>query len=80
MPYPLYFLTVSLIFVAAGALFWVSARARPFTALLALDLLTALLWVYPAPGSFSSRIAIGLLSLPALVLTLRALARCRRRS
>lgn len=78
VPYLLFFTNCGLIFVAAGSLFLLPQARRPAAALLTLDLITLLMWTYPR--SASSLLVLGILSLPALYFSGRALARCLRRS
>jgi len=80
VPYLLFFTVVGAIFIAVASLFLLPQRLRPAAALIALDLLTLMLWVYPRSGTLSTKIVIGLLSLPALYFSSRALAGRLRRS
>lgn len=83
VPYLGFFMVVGLVFVAWGAAVAV-APFRPAWArvglLAGLDAATAMLWLHPRLPSAStgSLVVLGLLSLPALVLTARALFRRRR--
>ena len=84
VPYLGFFVAVGLVFIAWGGAVAVAPFRPAWTRvglLVGLDLATLLLWIHPriAKGSTMTFIAIALLSLPAVVLTWRALFRRKRR-
>lgn len=84
VPYLGFFVAVGLIFIAWGGAVAVAPFRPVWTRvglLVGLDLATVLMWIHPriATGSAGTFFAIGLLSLPAVLLTWSALFRRKRR-